>query len=343
MNYLEKAKELHKNNIVVDAHLDLALEIFNRVELGEKDIIKNHYLNIFKEAGLNIIVTSIFIENTYLPEMGLRIALDQISMLINDLKTVSDQIILIKTKDDLNQVLTTDKIGMIISFEGLEPIMNDIHLIDIFYELGVRGAGLVWSRRNYVADGSSFTTTEQGQKGGLTNFGVKVVKKLEDLGMFIDVSHLNDEGTEDVLKLASKPIIASHSNARSVNNIMRNLSDRHIKDIGKTGGVIGINGIIPIIGVEDDQNAIMRMCDHIDHMKALVGCEHIGFGFDLCRGVDETCIRYGNQENEILDGLKNHAESIKITEELLRRGYSEDDIVKILGSNFLRILEKSLK
>lgn len=337
------AKYLHEKNIVIDSHFDLGNEVFNRTQMGEKKILKNHYLDTFKKAGIKLVVASIFIDDIFLPEMALRMALNQISMLKADIKYISDEIMLIKSKKDLEIVLATDKIGIVISLEGLEPIMNDLNLIDTFYDLGVRGVGLTWSRRNYVADGSFFSDKNEGQKGGLTRFGVEVIKKLESLNMFIDISHLNDEGVNDIIKFTTKPFIASHSNSRNINNIMRNLSDEHLIAIANSGGSIGINNIIPLIDIKNNNNYINKMCDHIDYINSLVGCNHINFGFDICNGIDKSGVRFGSQQNETIDALKNHEDSILITEELIKRGYSDKNIIKILGTNILRIIKNSLE
>lgn len=341
MNY-KFAQKLHNENIVIDCHLDLASEIFNRVNMGEDKIIKKYYLNHLKNSGIKIVISSVFIEDIFLPEMALKMALNQINFLKADIKQTSEEVILIKTKKDLDIVLNSDKIGFLISLEGLEPILNDINLIDTFYDLGVRGAGLTWSRRNFVGDGCFFSKKDQGKKGGLTNFGVEVVKKMESLNMFIDISHLNDEGVEDVIVFTTKPFIASHSNSRKINNIMRNLSDKHILAVADSGGTIGINSIMPIIDIQENDNYIKKMCDHIDHISSLVGCGHISFGFDICIGMDKSSIRFGDKKNDFIDAFKNHEDSILITEELLNRGYSEENIKKILGDNILRVIKNCL-
>ena len=194
MDFKEAALNLHMNNVVVDTHLDLAGEVYNRYLAGEKEVIKNRYLDNFKKGGFNIIVSSLFLDDIFLPEMALRMTLGQISALMEDVEACNGEVVLIKTKEQLNQVVKENKIGIILSFEGLDPIGNDIKMLRIFYELGVRAAGLVWSRRNYVAEGCSFSPVEEGQRGGLTRFGVSVVRKMEEMNMLIDVSHLNDEG-----------------------------------------------------------------------------------------------------------------------------------------------------
>ena len=344
MDYKELAIELHKNSIVVDAHLDLAGEIYNRCMAGEKDVIKNHYLENFKKGGFNLIVSSIFIDELFLPEMALRHALGQIRALIEDVESCRSEVMLIKTKEELNKAVNENKIGIMVSFEGLEPIGSDIGLLRIFYELGVRAAGLVWSRRNYVADGCCFDPVEEGQRGGLTEFGVKLVKKMEEMNMLIDVSHLNDEGLEDVFKFTNKPFIASHSNSRAIYGKMRNLTDEHIKAIADRKGVIGINAYRDIAGVSGDDagNApISKLADHVEHIVNLVGAHHVGYGFDLCNSYYESELKFKYAPYNS-DSLSSHAEAVLLTEELLRRGISQDDCKLIIGGNFFGIFSDIL-
>jgi len=343
MNNKEIAAKLHKSSIVVDTHLDLAGEIYNRYMAGEKEIIKRYYLDNFKKAGFNIIVSSLYIDDIFLPEMALRVALGQIKSLMEDIETCNGEVVLIKTKKELNDAIVQGKIAIILSFEGLEPIGNDIGLLRIFYELGVRAAGLVWSRRNYVADGCYFSAVEEGQKGGLTKFGVEVVKKLEDMNMMIDVSHLNDEGFWDVVKFTNKPFIASHSCVRNIYDSMRNLTDEQIKMIAERNGVIGLNAHKMIAGIKDNEDPIKELCDHIEYMVKLVGAKHVGYGFDLCKGFYESELKFQSKfQPYISDGLKSHEETILLTEELLNRGISIEDVKLIIGGNFFRVFNEIL-
>ena len=336
MDFKELAVELHKNNIVADAHLDLAGEIYNRYLAGEKDVIKNHYLENLKRGGFNLIVSSLYIDDMFLPEMALRIALGQIRALIEDVESCQGEVLLVKSRDDLNKAANENKIGIIISFEGLEPIGNDIGLLRIFYELGVRAAGLVWSRRNYVCDGCSFNPVEEGQRGGLTRFGVNVVKRMEEMNMLIDVSHLNDEGFLDILKFTNKPFIASHSNSRVIHGSMRNLTDDQIKAIAERNGLIGINAYTNIAGVREGENPISRLADHIEYIINLAGAKHVGYGFDLCKGYYKSGLKFKFEPHNS-DSLNSHAEAVKLTEELLRRGISTEDCKLIIGGNFFRV------
>lgn len=342
MDYREEALSLHKNNPVVDTHLDLAGEIYNRNLAGEKEVIKNRFLENFKKGGFNVVVSSLYIDDLFLPEMALKTALGQIRALMEDVESCNKEVILIKNKDDLNKALKEDKVGILLSFEGLEPIGNDIGLLRIFHELGVRAGGLVWSRRNYVADGCSFSPVEEGLRGGLTRFGVQVVRRMEELNMLIDVSHLNDEGFWDVVKFTTKPFIASHSNARNLHGRMRNLTDEQIKAIAERGGVIGINAYKTIAGVIEGDNPIKKLADHIEYMVELVGPSHVGYGFDLCSSYYESELKFSYEPHNN-DCLRSHAEAVLLTEELLRRGMSKEDAKLVIGGNFLRIFNDMLK
>lgn len=342
MDFKDAAFNLHKNNVVVDTHLDLAGEIYNRHLAGEKEVIKNRYLSNFKKAGFNIIVSSLFLDDIFLPEMALRMTLGQISALMEDVETCNGEVVLIKTKKQLQNVVEENKIGIILSFEGLEPIGNDIRMLKIFYELGVRAAGLVWSRRNYVADGCSFSPVEEGQKGGLTKFGVSVVRKMEEMNMLIDVSHLNDEGFWDIIKFTNKPFIASHSNVRNIHSRMRNLTDDQIKAIASRNGVIGINAYKNIAGVGEGEDPIKKLADHIEYMVNLVGAKHVGYGFDLCNNFYDSELKFKYVTHNS-DSLSSHAEAVLLTEELLKRGITEDDAKLIIGGNFYRVFHEILQ
>jgi membrane dipeptidase len=336
----QQAKDLHEKAFIVDAHFDLTYEVNNRRERGERQVIERDYLQQFKAGGFNLIVSAIFIHNYFLPEMGLRRALDQIACLHEEIDESPGKFSLCRTTTEAIQARKTNKVAIFLSLEGAEPLQNDIRLLRIFYELGVRGLGLVWSRRNYVGDGAFFTTKKSGQRSGISSFGIQLIEEAEKLGMFIDVSHLNDEGFWDVIDITNRPVIASHSNCRSLASSMRNLTDAQIKAIAQKNGVIGMNSINKFVRDEDEAVDVSHLIDHLDHIVSLVGINHVGIGFDLCDSFKD----YLQIEQELpsKDVIETHAGLAKFTEELLRRNYSEDDILKILGGNFLRIYRETI-
>ena len=170
---IKRIKHIHSDFAIVDGHFDLAMEVEIQRGYGRKKIIETDYLSKFIEGGFNLIVSSIFIDNKYLPEMALRKALNQIAALYEDIDESSHRLMLCRSYDDIKKAIKENKIGILISFEGVEPLYNDINLLRIFYELGVRGLGLTWSRRNFAADGCHFSPVEEGTKGGLTVYRCK--------------------------------------------------------------------------------------------------------------------------------------------------------------------------
>ncbi|PXV93299.1 membrane dipeptidase [Lachnotalea glycerini] len=337
--YDEKAFFLHQYNPVVDAHLDLAAEIYERYQGGEREVIKNHYLENFKKAGITFIVSSVFIPTKQLPARGFELTLMQISALLKDIETIKEEVILVQSKMDMQMVISEHKIGIILYLEGLDIITNDCSILRALYAMGVRGASLTWSRRNYLGEGCCRADKLEDIRGGLSKLGIQTLQMLEQLNMFVDVSHLNDDGFEDVLMWTKKPFIATHSNARNVHMSYRNLTDNQIQALAKRGGVIGLNAYKSIVGVHSINNPIHKMCDHIQYIIRLVGENHIGFGLDLCDSYERALPRR-EFEIEPMDCLKNHAELILISAQLLREGCSEDTVKKVIGGNFVEYFMK---
>lgn len=339
----ERIDRIHENYIIVDGHFDLLMDVLAKRELGYKKVIENDHLKDFIEGGVNIVVCSIYIDDMFLPEMALRRALDQISALQEEIEESKDKIMLCKSYEDIMKAVEEKKIGFLLSFEGVEPIGNDLKLLRIFYELGVRIVGLVWSRRNYAADGCHFSKKEEGKKGGLTNFGVELVREAEKLGMFIDVSHLNDEGFWDVIDIAKKPVIASHSNCRALTNTMRNLEDKQIMALASKGGILGMNVCSSFVSDKDENCDAEHLADHVDHIVKVAGIENVGLGFDFCDFMREDAPKRAEKpRRRSFDVIKGHKNIKDFTKALINHGYSDEEIGMVLGGNFLRLYKKLL-
>lgn len=329
-----RVEKILEECFVVDAHFDLAMDMQDKWGRGQRDTLGRDYLPGFRKGGLNLVVSSIFLHDRYLPEMALRKALAQISILKKEIEKLPGEVLLVTERDHLEALAGRKAIGILMSFEGVDPIGNDLDLLRIFRDLGVRGVGLVWSRRNYAADGCFFAKKKEGRKGGLTDFGVQVLEEARRLGMFVDVSHLNDEGFWDVMEFHEGPLIASHSNCRALVDSPRNLTDHQIRAIAEKGGVIGMNAFAAFVagdhrtrraGVED-------LLDHLDHVVELVGADHAGIGFDFCSGFEGfTPPGEDGSAYEVLEGHKDMGLWVK---GLLGRGYGAADVAKVLGGNF---------
>lgn len=335
-----RTKALHQRAFIVDAHFDLTYEVANRRDRGARKVIAGDYLPGFKAGGVDLVVSAIFIHNFFLPEMGLRKALDQISYLHAELAETPGLFRICRGMAEARAARNAGEVGLLLSLEGTDPLQNDLGLLRIFYELGVRGLGLVWSRRNHVADGCSFKDMRQGRQGGLTAFGVQVIEAAEKLGMVVDVSHLNDTGFWDVMAVAQQPVIASHSNCRALAETPRNLTDDQIKAIARQGGVVGMNGIDAFIRNGEAPVKVAQWVDHVDHIANLVGVAHVGLGLDLC----DSFRNHLNVERSVntTDVIQGHQELERITAALIERGYTDDDITLILGGNFMRVYSQIL-
>jgi membrane dipeptidase len=341
---ISHVETLHQKALTINAHFDLTYDIANKRDRGQKRVVERDYLEEFRKGRFNLIVSALFVHNYFLPEMGLRKTLDQISYLFQEMEESPGIMQLCKTPSDIWQVKEKGNIGILLAFEGVDPLQNDIHLLRVFYELGVRGIGLTWSRRNYAGDGAFFKQKREGKKGGLTNFGVEVIEIAEKLGMFIDVSHINDEGFWDVMEIAQKPVIASHSNCRALIDSKRNLTDKQIEALAEKGGVIGMNALSAFTGkVSDNTDRLTAedLINHVDHIVKVAGVKHIGLGFDFCD-------RFGNyltmsKSLETYDVVDGHGSLPEFTSGLIKRGYSDDDILLILGGNFMRVFEATLQ
>ena len=349
--YLEQARKIHQENPVVDAHFDLAAEVYERRLTGESGVVEQRYLPHFQEAGLNILVSSIYLTNRDLPELGLRKALGQITALKEDLEPVGDRIRVTKSRAELEENLAAGRISVLLSLEGLDPLGNDLSLLRTFYDLGVRGAGLTWSRRNAFATGCCTAGQFKEIPGGLTELGKEAIRRMERLGMWLDVSHLSNEGFRDVCDLAEQPFIASHSDAWAVHENYRNLTDDQIREIAGRGGVIGLNACGYLTGMMSEREktaeqeadaALLRLCEHAEHLVRIADPEHVGYGFDLCKGLEETTPRI-HFETEIYDVLAHHGEMVKLTALLLQRGMDTEAVKGVVGGNFLRYYRRILK
>lgn len=340
-NIKEQLENIHNEINIVDAHFDMLVHVLKKRNLGHKKVIERDFIPGFLEGGVNLVVASLFVDNQFLPEMGLRTALDQVSVLYEEIQESPDKLMLCKSYKDIEEAINKNKIGIVLSLEGADPIGNDLKLLRVFYELGVRMVGLVWSRRNYAADGCDFNDIKGETKGGLTDFGIELIEEAEKLGMIIDVSHLNDKGFWDVMKISKKPVIASHSNSRKIATSIRNLTDDQIKAIAKTGGVLGMNGYSDFVSDKEEERDVKGLVKHVRHIVDLVGVMHVGLGFDFCDLIFSDDAESLTGKKETFDVIKGHENINQFTKALMEEGFAEEELQLILGGNFLRLYKDS--
>ncbi len=327
---MEDAERIHKEAIIIDGHCDTILTVMGRGFMGQKprDFFSRGETGMIdlpklKEGGVTCQVMAAYIEDQYKPTRSARRALELLDGL-HALVAGSDELRLATKASDIEAAKSAGQVSFLLSIEGGEAVEGSLALLRGFYKLGVRAVGLTWNQRNDIADGVG----ETSGGSGLTDFGVSLVKEMERLGMMVDVSHLSDTSFWSVDKVAERPYIASHSNARALASHRRNLTDKQIEALAKKGGVIGVVFASYFVDDNLDNVSVARLCDHIDHIKGIGGIDCVGLGSDF----DGFSPAPGKPVV-----MKDASELGTLTAELVSRGYTEEEVRKVLGGNWLRV------
>ncbi|CAN5318310.1 dipeptidase [soil metagenome] len=373
----EKALKIHKNAIIVDGHNDIPSPMTDDdFDLGTNSIGKYHLdgdpfhtdLNRFKLSGITGEFFSIYVSGDTLKTGGaMRRAMDLIDATMREIERHPAELSFCTTADDIRRAKKQKKVCALMGIEGGYAIENSLSALRDFYRLGIRYMTLTHNVSHNWAD------AHRGEvlNNGLAPFGKEVVKEMNRLGMLVDISHVSDKVMNDVLDVSTAPIIASHSSARGVANHTRNVPDDVLRRIPKNGGVIMINFYPAFLDetynkAENDRTARLkpqidalkekykddkqayneaernllnenpidvpsytRIVDHIDYIKKLIGIDYVGIGSDF----DGVPL--------LPKGMNGMEDLVLVTYEMLRRGYTEPEIRKVLGENFLRAFAKA--
>jgi membrane dipeptidase len=370
--YAQTPMEIHQRAILVDTHNDiLSNELITHFDIGKLQTEGNFDLARAKEGGLDGQVFSIWCGEEYGNGRAFKFANREIDSLYALIKRYPKRITLVRNAAELEKAVKQKKLAAMIGVEGGHMIEDRMDYIDSLYNRGMRYLTLTWNNSTSWASSARDETRRRSSLAhvGLTDFGKQVVHHLNDLGVMIDLSHPGEQTFYDVLAITNKPVIASHSCAYALNPNQRNLKDDQLKAIAKNGGVVFVNfysGFVDstygrkasaflhrhraemdsLIKVYHDSdlanirlNAIYRsesdeirpplsmLIHQIDYIAKLIGVDHVGIGSD-----------FDGAESYPL-GMNDVTDYPKITTELLKIGYSEADIDKILGGNFIRVFK----
>jgi len=338
----ERIERLHAHGIV-DLHFDMLMDLYEKRD--RTSVLTTDYLPELEAGGIGVLGAAIYIEDRYLPEMALRVALDQIARLYAEVEQCT-RLAICKSYQEILRVGKGGKVALLITMEGVEPLGTDLDLLRVFYELGVRVIGLTHARRNAAANGGVFAASGS-PRDGLTAFGRDVVRECEALGVIVDLAHINPAGFEEIIGMTSKPVIVSHTNVRKYYDIERNISDGQIKMIGERRGVIGVNSVL--VSPRKEEATLDRYIDHIEHIASLIGIDAVGIGFDFFEFIYRQWSEAAKQElaakltkPHFLPDLRNHSHARNLTRRLVARGFSGEQIEKILYGNWMRILKELL-
>lgn len=323
------ARSLIETNLVWDNHGCMPLRPFDETFLPQ--------LELYRSSGVDVVML-----NIGFGEQGVEEHIRVIAHFRRWLLARSDHYLLIETVDDIALARATGRLAVGFDIEGANAIADQISLISTFYDLGVRWMLMAYNRNNRVGGGC------QDDDAGLTPFGYQVIDEMARVGMVACCTHTGYRTTRDVMGYSRNPVIFSHSNPRAQHDHPRNLPDDLITACAATGGVVCINGIGIFLGAND--NSTETYFRHMDHAVQLVGPEHVGIGLDYVFDMAELDEYLKKMKGtfppglgyEVGGGLKcvSPAQIAELVELQLKAGYREADIVKILGTNLLRVAQQ---
>jgi len=355
----ERARKIHFSSIVLDTHIDVTPKLQGDWNFTEEHTTGHIDLPRMKKGGLSGFFFSIFMPGTVTGPTAVNNSIQRIAAVHKLAEDYPDKVALCVTADQARKARREGKIAALMGMEGGHMINNSLPVLRMYAALGVRYLTLTHTVNTDWADSSM----DQPKHNGLTDFGKEVVRELNRLGVMVDVSHVSDKTFWDALEVSRAPMIASHSSCRALNDHPRNMTDEMIKAFAAKGGVIQINYLDSFIDPDlyaytkksqgmmrelmeqypGRENAARRreevakrfgpapkaswerIVDHIDHAVKLAGANHVGLGSDFDGGSMPV-------------GMEDASKLPKITEALVRKGYSDADIRKILGENTLRLL-----
>jgi membrane dipeptidase len=337
--------ELHRTAIVADAHNDLLMLVARRPKASWGSYFREHWIPQLRDGGIDVQVLPVFIDDEFRPEGALRETLRMIEAAHQVAEENADQVALCRNGAEIDAATAQGRIALVLALEGCPQIDTDVELFHTVHRLGVRVISFTHFGRSALADGSG----EDAAGSRLTKAGVESVGLLEQLGVLIDVSHVGRGGVEHILELATKPVIATHSSAYAVRPHHRNLTDDQLRGISATGGVVCANFFAGFL-TEEEKPTVGHLVDHLEHLIAVAGEDHVGLGSDFVAEVmaekvpacDLPLIVEGLDANLYVPGLEGPAGMPLVTEAMLDRGLPERTVRKVLGQNLVRVLSAAM-
>jgi membrane dipeptidase len=335
------AKELLMTSLVIEGHRDVYEQIY-RKSIGEESPIRDGVAPRLIRDGINMTVYAICGDSySHSQNTGryLETALEQIDQFLEEAPRSEGMIQMVETRGDLPEKPQPGTVKFLLHFEGCMPLRGSIENLRNFYRLGLRSIQPVWNFRNELGDG----VWENRTGGGLTNFGVQVIKEANRLGMVVDLSHMNREGFFQTLDAATAPLLVSHANACGMLKNPRNLDDEQLKAIAKQGGLVGILALPERVG--EGEVGVEDMLKHMDYIINLIGIEHMALGMDFVKYDGPRTLKdrhHPLHKDPLIKGFEEIEDLPNLIAGLQKHGYKDDEIRMILGGNYLRVLKTIL-
>ncbi|PYV79721.1 MAG: membrane dipeptidase [Acidobacteria bacterium] len=361
----EAAHRIQSTVLGVDTHNDTVQRvIYFNADLGKRSSEGMIDLPRLREGGIHVPFFALWVPTYYKGSEAVRRTLDLRDAMQRVLDKYPDQIELATSAHDIERIIGQKKIAAVLTIEGGHQIADYLSVLRMYRRMGVLSMTLTHFRNNDWADSS----TDKPEHNGLTDFGKQVVREMNAIGMIVDISHVSDKTFYDVLEVTTKPVIASHSSCRALSDVPRNMSDDMLRALARNGGVVGVNFSAAFLNQQDAENlkkkttqenalepnftgaalddyaAKQYRADYatihvghatlddaascIDHIVKVTGIDHVGIGSDF-DGIPD-----------VPAGLEDVSKMPNLTAALLKRGYTDADIQKIMGGNLLRVLKE---
>lgn len=333
------APELHQRLLVANLHDDWSIEVQKLFLKGERGALDRTYAPRMLDGGVGFSFYTVGGDDvmfTQDPDI-LRGTLRATDGALQEIER-SSHFVLARDAAEIQRAREAGRIALMFTIEGAGPIGEDLSVLRLLHRLGLRSVILTWFKANPSADGVG-----EKRNGGLSTFGRELVAEMNRLGMLIDVSQSAPATVDDAFAFSCQPLIASHSNCAGLHPHRRNLTDQHLRDLARNGGLIGLTSYPAHVG--DGRPELKDFMDQIDYAVRLAGIDHVAIGLNIVVHTPEEAEAFYRRSNiEFsqfhLPGLEDVDRLPNVTGALLERGYTEADIAKIMGGNVLRVIEQ---
>jgi membrane dipeptidase len=346
-----RARALHKQAPLIDGHNDYPWALrgldpgrdFSKAEISKPVPSLMTDIPRLRQGGVGGQFWSVYVPSTMKDKEAVRVTLEQIDIVHRMTRRWPETFEMAHTAADVERSFKAGRIGSLIGMEGGHSIDNSLATLRTMFELGARYMTLTHSANLAWADASPGPAV----LGGLSKFGEEVVREMNRLGMLVDLSHVSPDTMEDAIRVSEAPVIFSHSSAKAICNHHRNVPDNVLQMVAKNNGVVMVTFVPGFIsqavadfdarpeaerkGMTPPTATLSQVADHIDHIRKVAGIDHVGLGGDF-DGI-----------TQVVAGLEDVSKYPDLTAELLKRGYSDNDIKKILGLNILRVMRQAEK
>ena len=331
--------------MIADAHLDLLLELgYRELRFGETNTFARTWLPLLEAGSVGLQVCPVFVELERQPEGTLREALGQATCLLRAVRESSDSVLQVRTAADLDAVERGEKIGLMLSLEGVEQFGYELWPAETFWELGVRMAGLTWNRRNPYSDGAA-------EDGGLSRLGRTLVDRFVELGVIVDLAHASPSAfNEIVARTNGAPVICSHAACRAVNDHPRNLTDDQLRSLADADGIFGL--MLHPLAIGHEARTLDRVVDHLEHAIGVIGVGRVCLGGDFTTRLSQVLppmpepadglMPKGLEPGAGIEGLKGPEDYPALLSAMSARGWSDADMAAVSCDNLLAFLRRSL-